>query len=123
MQSGDNRNRQFPNKINTTTTVKLLILHLLSQKSYYGNELIEKIESTLKYRWKPSPGMIYPLLRILEDNLLIEGWWDEPDKKTKRHYRITDTGIKHYNNVKMLYKPMYEESLIIIDSILNTIYK
>lgn len=123
MSSGLNRNRNFPNKINTTIIVKLYILHFLNQKSCYGNELIDKIEHSLGYRWKPSPGMIYPLLRDMEDNLLIEGWWDEPDKKTKRHYRITDTGIKHYEKIKSLNKPLLEESLAIIDSTLKIIFK
>lgn len=123
MSEGENRNRQFPNKINTTMIVKLLILNLLIKKSHYGNEIIDKIESDLNYMWRPSPGMIYPLLRDMEENMLIEGWWAEPDKKTKRHYRITDTGIKHYENIKSLYKPLLEESLSIIDSTIKTIYK
>jgi PadR family transcriptional regulator PadR len=123
MSDGNNRNRQFPNKINTTTVVKLFILHFLNEKSCYGNELIDKIEQSLNHKWKPSPGMIYPLLRDMEDDLLIEGWWDEPDKKTKRHYKITDIGIKHYEKIKYLYKPLLEESLSILNSTLNIIYK
>lgn len=123
MFDGKNRSRQFPNKVNTTTIVKLLILNLLISKSHYGNEIIDKIEIDLNYKWRPSPGMIYPLLRDMEENMLIEGWWDEPDKKTKRHYRITDIGIKHYENIKLLYRPLLEESLSIIDSTINTIYK
>lgn len=123
MSEGNNRNRQFPNKINTTTIVKLLILNLLLQKTHYGNEILDKIEVIFKYLWRPSPGMIYPLLRSMEDNMLIEGWWDEPDKKTKRHYKITDIGIKHYESIKALYKPLLEESLSIIDSTIKTIYR
>lgn len=93
------------------------------RKNYYGNEIIDKIEISLDYKWRPSPGMIYPLLRNMEEDLLIEGWWDEPDKKTKRHYKITDIGIKHYENIKSLYKPLLEESLSIIGSTINTLYK
>lgn len=123
MSEGNNRNRQFPNKINTTTIIKMLILNLLLQKNHYGNEIIDKIEAIFNYLWRPSPGMIYPLLRIMEENMLVEGWWDEPDKKTKRHYKITDIGIKYYENIKLLYKPLLEESLSIIDSTINAIYK
>jgi DNA-binding PadR family transcriptional regulator len=123
MSDGNERNRNFPNKINTTTIVKLLILNMLIGKSHYGNEIIDIIEKELDYKWKPSPGMIYPLLRNMEEDLLIEGWWDEPDKKTKRHYRITDIGVKHYSTIKSLYKPLLEESLSIIGSTINTLYK
>ena len=35
------KNRQFPSKISTTSFVKLYILHLLKDRSYYGNEIIE----------------------------------------------------------------------------------
>jgi DNA-binding PadR family transcriptional regulator len=123
MSDGNLRNRNFPNKINTTTIVKLLILNMLIRKSHYGNEIIDKIEISLGYKWRPSPGMIYPLLRNMEEDLLIEGWWDEPDKKTKRHYKITDIGIKHYESIKSLYKPLLEESLSIIGSTIKALYK
>lgn len=122
MSDGSSRNRQFHTKLNTTTIVKMLILHFLINKSCYGNELIDLIEKCLNYKWRPSPGMIYPLLRNMEDDLLIDGWWDEPDKKTRRNYKITDTGIKHYNNIKLTNKPQLEESLAIITNTLKTIY-
>lgn len=122
MSKGIDRNRQLPNKVNTTTLVKIFILHFLSKKSFYGNELIDEIEKNLNYIWKPSPGMIYPLLRNMEEDMLIEGWWLEPDKKTKRIYRITDTGLKHYERLKLMYKPQLEESLAFIQNTLKIIY-
>ncbi|KRQ87014.1 lineage-specific thermal regulator protein [Caloramator mitchellensis] len=123
MNDGSYRNRQIISKVNTTTLVKLFVLHFLKEKNHYGNELIDKIEKSLNYRWKPSPGMVYPLLRDMEENLLIEGWWEEPDKKTKRNYKITENGLKHYEKIKSMYKPLLEESLDIIKYTLNEIYK
>ncbi len=122
MSNGLSRNRQLTHKVNTTTLVKLFILNFLIEKSCYGNELIEGIEKCLDYLWKPSPGMIYPLLRKMEEDMLIEGWWLEPDKKTKRLYKITDVGQKHYDKLKLIYKPQLEESLTIIQNTLKTIY-
>ncbi len=116
------RNRQFPSKISTTSFVKLYILHLLIEKSYYGNELIDEIKSRLNNKWEPSPGMIYPLLRELEENNYIQGWWQEPDKRSIRHYRITDSGYDHYKKIKLLYRPIFEDSLTIIKNILTDIY-
>ncbi|MCX7695840.1 MAG: PadR family transcriptional regulator [Caloramator sp.] len=123
MSNGQTRNRQLPSKFNTTTIVKLFILHFLNNKNCYGNELIDLIENSLNYIWKPSPGMIYPLLRDMEENLLIEGWWEEPDKKTKRIYRITDNGRKHYEIIKNINKPLIEESMYILKYTLKTIYE
>lgn len=122
MSTGDKRNRQLNSKFNTTTIVKLYILHFLNQKQCYGNELIELIEKSLKYIWRPSPGMIYPLLRDMEENLLIIGQWTEPDKKTKRIYQITDEGKKHYEIIKNINKPLIEESMYILKYTIETIY-
>lgn len=117
------RSRQFPSKISTTQFVKLYILHLLCERSYYGNELIEEINIRMNNKWGPSPGMIYPLLRDMESNGYIYGWWTEPEKRSIRHYRITDAGFQYYNKIKQLYKPMLEDSLHIIQNTLKDIYK
>ncbi len=116
------RNRQFPSKISTTQFARLYILHLLIEKSYYGNELIDEIKKRIDYKWEPSPGMIYPLLRDLESNNYIIGWWEEPDKRSIRHYRITDEGIDNYNKIKLLYKPALDDSLAIIKNVFKDIY-
>lgn len=117
------RNRQFPTKISTTSFVKLYILHLLTEKSYYGNEMIDEIKTRLENKWEPSPGMVYPLLRELETEGYILGWWQEPDKRSIRHYRITDEGFEHFKKIKLIYKGDFEESMTIIKNTLLDIYK
>jgi DNA-binding PadR family transcriptional regulator len=116
------RNRQFPSKISTTSFVKLYILHLLKEKSYYGNEIIEEIKSRLHNKWEPSPGMVYPLLRELEEEGYVTGWWEEPDKRSIRRYRLTDDGYKHYQIILLQYKSSFEDSLSIVKSVLKDIY-
>ena len=37
--------------------------------------------------------MVYPLLRDLEEEGYIKGWWEEPDKRSIRRYRLTDEGL------------------------------
>jgi len=117
------RQRQFPSKISTTSFVKLYILHLLQEKSYYGNKIKDEIKKRLDGRWEPSPGMIYPLLREMEEDGYIEGWWEEPDKRSIRRYRITDEGIRHYKVILMQNKSTFEDSLLIIKNVLKDIYK
>jgi len=116
------RQRQFPTKISTTSFVKLYILHLINNKSYYGNEIKDEIKKRLEDKWEPSPGMIYPLLRELEEEGYIEGLWDEPDKRSIRRYRITDDGIKHYKILLLQNKPAFEDSLLIVKNVLKDIY-
>jgi DNA-binding PadR family transcriptional regulator len=116
------RQRQFPTTLSTTQFVKLYILHLLNEKNYYGNRLKDEIGRRLKGKWSPSYGMIYPLLRELEKEGYIEGWWDDPSKRSIRRYKITDAGIEHYKVIKRQNKEYLDDSLIIIKSVLNDIY-
>ena len=115
------RNRQFPSTISTTAFVKLYILHLLKDKPYYGNEIIDEIKSRLDYKWEPSPGMVYPLLRELESEGYIIGSWEEPDKRSIRRYKLTDEGYKHYQVILLQYKPTFEDSLHIVQNVLKDI--
>lgn len=119
----EERQRQFPTKVSTTSFVKLYILHLINDKSYYGNEIRDEIKKRLDDKWEPSPGMIYPLLRELEKEGYIEGWWDQPDKRSIRRYKITDRGIKHYKILLLQNKPAFEDSLLIVKNVLKDIYK
>lgn len=116
------RNRQFPSKISTTSFVKLYILHLLREKSYYGNEIIDEIKQRLDNKWEPSPGMVYPLLRNLEEEGYVTGWWEEPDKRSIRRYKLTDNGYEHYKVILLMYKPIFEDSLYITKTVLKDIY-
>lgn len=88
-----NYSRIFPSKMSTTSFVRLYILHLLSSKeSYYGKELIDEIERKLGKSWRPSHGMVYPMLRDLEKKGLLIAKWADGDKKTTRMYKITKFG-------------------------------
>ncbi len=108
--------------MSTTSFVKLYILHLLTEGHFYGNEIKDEIKIRLKGKWEPSPGMIYPLLRQLETEGYIEGWWEEPDRRSIKTYKITDEGYRHYKILLLQNKPALDDSLVIITSILKDIY-
>lgn len=92
-------------------------------KHYYGNMIKDEISSRLNNKWSPSPGMVYPLLREMEKEGYIEGWWDQPEKRSIRRYKITDAGIKHYKVILLQSKTAFQNSLQIVKSVLNDIYK
>jgi DNA-binding PadR family transcriptional regulator len=63
------------------------ILSLLKEQPMTGKEIIDKATMQSDGKWKPSPGLIYPLLgRLLEEGLVTE------DKQGR--YTITKKGLE-----------------------------
>ena len=116
------RTRQFPTVISTTQFVKLYIMHLLTERTRYGQDMMDEIEQRLNGRWKPSPGMLYPLLSQLESEGYIKGEWSEPEKRSVKRYRLTDTGIAHYKVIKLQYKSNFLYAKEIINNTMADLY-
>lgn len=120
---GESRKRiaTLDNGINTTKLVKLYILHYLiyEKKEEYGLEIVNYINNNFT---KVSNGLVYPLLRDLEENLFLIGKWEDFDKKNKRLYKITDEGIEHYNRIKPDYFGAIEYNISIYENVINKIY-
>ena len=63
------------------------ILSLLKEEPMTGKEIIDKATLQSDGKWKPSPGLIYPLLgRLLDEGLVAE--------ETDGRYTITKKGIE-----------------------------
>lgn len=61
------------------------ILELLKKKPHTGKEIIDNATKESQGAWKPSPGLIYPLLgRLLDDGLI--------DETKDGKYQITKKG-------------------------------
>jgi len=70
----------------------LLVLHFASEEPAYGNRLIERIADLTGGALTVNPNTMYPLLRALEEQGLVAGEWEHPDRRTKRFYRVTEAG-------------------------------
>ena len=71
---------------------RYFILELLKKKPYTGKEIIDYAIEQSNGIWKPSPGLIYPLLGRLLDEKLIE--------ETKSgQYQLTDKGSETAQDV------------------------
>lgn len=71
----------------------ILVLSLLNRKEMYGYEMIKEIEVRSKGVFSFKEGTLYPILHGLENNNLIESYWDCGDGNRKRkYYRITEEG-------------------------------
>ncbi|MEM7481808.1 MAG: PadR family transcriptional regulator [Acidobacteriota bacterium] len=69
------------------------VLTLLREAPRYGTELMRLIESATGGTWKPSPGSLYPLLKRLEDEGLVEGRLRRSHAAPQRVYRISKQGL------------------------------
>ncbi len=60
-----------------------------------GKEIIDKATAQTEGRWKPSPGLIYPLLgRLLDDGLVVED--------DNARYSITKKGLSIIGDLETL---------------------
>ena len=71
---------------------RYFILELLKEKTYTGKEIIDYAVKQSNGIWKPSPGLIYPLLGRLLDEKLIE------ETKDGR-YQLTKQGLETAQDV------------------------
>ena len=78
-----------------------LVLSILSKNESYGYEILKTIKEQSKQQIEWKEGMIYPLLRKLENEELIESFWKVSDTGRKRkYYRIKKSGEKYLEDQK-----------------------
>ncbi|MQL55488.1 PadR family transcriptional regulator [Acidianus ambivalens] len=70
--------------------LRQIILYLLyTNGPLTGAEIMEKVEESSMGMWRPSPGSVYPMIRELEAEGLIEVVKTEG---TKKYYGLTNKG-------------------------------
>jgi PadR family transcriptional regulator, regulatory protein PadR len=104
----------FGGEIRRRDVFPLLVLHLITQEPAYGNRLIEEIEEMTQGVISVNPNTMYPLLREMEGECLIEGRWELPDRRTRRYYSITPAGRRQYKRLLAEVEPF-------LDSVINSV--
>lgn len=89
----------------------LYVLHLLSQKPRYGNEIMDLISESTDGQWVANPGAIYPLMTLLEKQGLVQGQWEDPRKRTVRIYNLTAIGEQELTRLKAIVRPKLNEAI------------
>jgi DNA-binding PadR family transcriptional regulator len=74
--------------------LKYIILDLLKDKPRHGYDIIRELEELSYGFYKPSPGVIYPTLQMLEEM----GYASSTEQEGKRIYSITEEGRKFLEN-------------------------
>lgn len=78
-----------------------MILSVLSRGESYGYAIIQEIRTLSGNEIEWTDGMLYPVLRRLESQGLVESQWQlgETGKK-RRYYRIKPSGLKSLGEQK-----------------------
>ncbi len=100
----------------------LLVLHFISSGPSYGNQLMERISSVTAGVLSVNPNTMYPLLRQLESQGLIEGRWEHPERRSRRYYSLTDAGRKEYRRLVGEVRPFLDSVRSSIDEIVHEVY-
>jgi DNA-binding PadR family transcriptional regulator len=100
----------------------LLVLHLVTREPTYGNRLIEEIERITQGAISVNPNTMYPLLREMEGQGLVEGRWELPDRRTRRYYSITPAGRREYKRLRAEVEPFLDSVIRSLGLIKGEVY-
>ena len=95
----------------------LLVLHFVSQEPSYGNQLMDRIGSLTRGALAVNPNTMYPLLRSLEAEGYVAGEWEHPERRSRRFYRITDSGRAELGRLGGELRPRLDRIAASIDAI------
>ena len=112
----------FGGDIRRRDVFPLLVLHLVAREPTYGNRLIEEIERITQGAISVNPNTMYPLLRELEGQGLVEGRWELPDRRTRRYYSITPAGRREYKRLRSEVEPFLDSVIRSLGLIKGEVY-
>ena len=83
-----------------------LTISVLSQmnKPKYGYALVQSLEEK---GVAIDPNTLYPLLRRLESQQLLESKWETRGKNTRKYYQKTECETQVYEKIKIYWKNLY----------------
>jgi PadR family transcriptional regulator PadR len=113
----------FGGEIRRRDVFPLLVLHLIAREPAYGNRLIDGIEEITEGTISANPNTIYPLLRDLEAQGLIEGSWEHPDRRSRRYYSITRDGRRELKRLRTEVEPFLDSVIRSVTLIKRELYE
>jgi DNA-binding PadR family transcriptional regulator len=112
----------FSGELRRRQVLPLLVLHLIDQGPSYGNQLMERIAGMTEGVLSVNPNTMYPLLRKLEEDGLIEGRWEHPQRRTRRFYSLTAEGRAEYARLVGDVRPFLDSVARSIGEIVREVY-
>lgn len=99
--------------------LRALVLSCLSEKDMYVYEIIKTIQLKTGGFYKPSPGSIYPVLKSLIKEGLVESY----EVNGKKYYKLTEKGKKEYSKIIEKKENLFSESSPIKRKIIDTLFE
>jgi DNA-binding PadR family transcriptional regulator len=69
-----------------------------------------------------NPNTMYPLLRELESRGLVRGYWEHPEKRSRRLYSMTTAGTSEYHRLMAAMEPFLDSIVESITLIKDEVY-
>jgi PadR family transcriptional regulator PadR len=113
----------FTGELRRREVLPLLVLHFIAEGPSYGNQLMERIAQMTAGVLHVNPNTMYPLLRQLESQGLIEGKWEHPERRTRRYYSITRQGRREYKRLVEEVRPFLDSVRSSIEEIVREVYE
>ena len=74
-------------------STSILLLTLLQRSPMYGYQIVQEVKKRSEGTLDLKEGSLYPALHKMEEQGLIESYWQErPDGRQRRYYRLTPKG-------------------------------
>ena len=88
----------------------MLMLKLLLEQPKYGYQLISEMKEKSCGIFALKEGTLYPVLYRLEDEMLVESRWSEPEGKQlpRKYYAITKKGKETLEEMDHLWRQISE---------------
>ncbi|NTW04834.1 MAG: helix-turn-helix transcriptional regulator [Peptococcaceae bacterium] len=79
-----------------------LILAILRDSDNYGYAIIKQVKEMSDNQIIWTEGMLYPVLHRLEEQQLIESYWNKSQEgRRRKYYRIKNEGLEELELLKM----------------------
>lgn len=112
----------FSGELRRRDVLPLLVMHVMASGPSYGNQLMDRISELTAGVLSVNPNTMYPLLRQLESQGLIEGRWEHPERRSRRYYSLTPAGRKEYRRLRKEVRPFLDSVARSIDEIVHEVY-
>jgi DNA-binding PadR family transcriptional regulator len=83
---------------------------------------MERISAVTEGVLSVNPNTMYPLLRRLEQEGLIEGRWEHPERRSRRYYSLTAEGEAELERLVREVRPFLESIARSIEEIVDEVY-